>query len=84
MKSERLRRSIEGREDLLLSIPLREGMSLVDALAYALDDAGLTELDAGGSAAAAKALLDRKAISPTGGGDATAAFWAALNGVLPR
>lgn len=75
-KAERLRKA--AAEEILLSIPIREGLSISDALAYALDEIGLTELDGSEPAVAAKALFDRR--SAPAGGDPTAAFWAALAG----
>lgn len=86
VKGERLRKQlgVDG-EELMLSIPIPDGMSLTDALAYAIEAAGLSDLDPDGPAAAAKALLGRKGLNPpTTGGDSAAAFWAAMNAGLPR
>lgn len=71
-------------QDIVLTVPVRDGLTLMDALAFAIDAAGLVDLDAAGPVAAAKALLDRKAVSPAAGGDHAAAFWAALSAGLPR
>lgn len=79
VKRERLRKSADAGE-IALNIPMRDGMSITDALAYALDEIGLTELEGAAPAVAAKALFDRHA--PVGG-DHAAAFWAAFAG-LPR
>ena len=80
VKADRMRKSAS-EEEIIISIPMREGMSIADALAYALDEMGLTELDGTHPAVAAKAIFDRRQ-APAEGMDA--AFWAALGAGLTR